>query len=206
MILLHYKQNGKYVFLFFENNISLKIRYETFIKFNLSVNLSVDEENLQKIKNDSDIYDIKDIVFDLLSRRLHSKDELRKKLLKKKFHLALINDTLDYLEKNNFIDEKKFIEQYIKHLSNKKYSKIQIITKLREKGIANHNITDMMDKYYSENNDSHNAKILALKKLNSLQNISTLSQKQKIFQFLYRKGFEIDLINKIIDDILNINK
>lgn len=203
MQIIRYYQKGNYVFLYFQNDVSLKIRYETFVKFNLSIDCFIDEENLQKIKEDSDIYDIKDKIFDLISRRPHSKDELRKKLLRKKFPLSLINETLDYLENKNFIDEDKFIVEYTKQLLSKKYSKIQIINKLKQKGITSEKIDDILKDYYSSVDDYENAKQLAIKKLKSYQNISPFSQKQKLFQFLYRKGFDIDIINKILDEIIN---
>lgn len=202
MQITRYFQKGNYIFLIFDNDISLKIRYETFVKFNLSINCIVVDDDLQKIKDDSDIYDIKDKIFDLISRRPHSKDELRKKLLRKKFPLSLINETLDYLENKNFIDQDKFIIEYTKQLLSKKYSKIQIINKLKQKGISDEKIDEMLKNFYNSDNDYENAKQLAIKKLKSYQNITPFSQKQKLFQFLYRKGFDIDVIYKILDEII----
>ena len=59
------------------------------------------------------IKDIEQKALDLLSLREHSRQELTRKLLKRKFELADIDVVLDKLMERKFLSEERFTEAYI---------------------------------------------------------------------------------------------
>jgi len=201
MVIKSYQQKGKYINIKFDDETCINIRYETFLAFKLTNNLNISEEDLAKLKYDSDTYDIKDKIFDLVSRRLHSKDELRIKLQKLGYQNNFINDVLNYLEEKKYLDDKKFAESYFKTLINKNKSKYEIIGKLKQKGINDELIENLFDKYYNQEVELENVLKLAKKKLKLLKNLPVNLQKEKLILFLLRKGYKIDIVKKITDKI-----
>ncbi len=201
MVIKSYQQKGKYINIKFDDETCINIRYETFLAFKLTNNLNISEEDLAKLKYDSDTYDIKDKIFDLVSRRLHSKDELRIKLQKLGYQNNVINDVLNYLEEKKYLDDKKFAESYFKTLINKNKSKYEIIGKLKQKGINDELIENLFDKYYNQEVELENVLKLAKKKLKLLKNLPVNLQKEKLIHFLLRKGYKINIIKNITDKI-----
>lgn len=197
------EKKRKYFLITLDNDNYL-IRYETFVKYKISLDLEIDNVLLKEIIKDSNTYDIKDKVFDLISRRLHTKRELKQKLLKKGFAENLIDEILDYLQDNGYIDEKQFANEYVNELIRKRNSKFMIINKLKQKGINEEIIEEVLLNKFSDDLEIENGIKLVQKKLRLLTNKTPLQKKQAIIQYLLNKGYNYDIVKVIIEKINNI--
>ena len=72
---------------------------------------------------------------DLLSRREHSRKELKDKLLLRFDSNELIQTTLDKLESNNLINELRFAEAYVRNRKRKGFGPKKILYELSTKGV-----------------------------------------------------------------------
>lgn len=81
------------------------------------------------------IKDIEQKALDLLSLREHSRQELTRKLLKRKFELADIDVVLDKLMERKFLSEERFTEAYINSRMKKGYGPLRIEQELQERGV-----------------------------------------------------------------------
>ncbi len=80
--------------------------------------------------------DIRRAALHLLARREHSKKELHRKLLHKKFNSTDIEIVLNDLKQTEFLNEDRFVENYISFRSKKGFGPLRIQAELFDKGIA----------------------------------------------------------------------
>lgn len=82
----------------------------------------------------------RDAALRLLTRRDHSINELFNKLLIRGFPSTEINETLKQLQKDNILNEARFIESYIRSRLVKGFGPLKICAELGRHGIDQHRI------------------------------------------------------------------
>lgn len=101
---------------------------------------------------------------------------------------------LIYLIENNFLNEERFSKSFVrgKHIY-KGWGKIKIINELKFRGISMKNINNALleideDKYLQRFHE------IAEKNWESISEKNKLKKNKKFIDFLFRKGYELDLI------------
>lgn len=126
--------------------------------------------------------------------------EIMKKLSDAGYPEGIVRQVLAYLNDYRYIDDDKYAAAYVRIKKNTK-SKRVIKMELKQKGIKKDIIDRVLSSEY-ENEESEDPELLAIKKAIEKKHIdpSSLSkeEKQKVLSSLYRKGFEIDKINRIL--------
>ena len=126
--------------------------------------------------------------------------EVRTKLESWDVPSETIPKLLQSLENENFINQDRFVEAYVGgKFRIKKWGKLKIAAGLRthqvpsmaiQQGLAQIPMTD-----YLETMRNHFEQ-----KCKELKNTTTAQNRQKIYNYLYSKGFEPDLIYKLFQD------
>ncbi|WFR54830.1 RecX family transcriptional regulator [Anaerocolumna sp. AGMB13025] len=164
---------------------------------------------IHQIKEDAEISEMvyRDIYNNTVLRRAKQKAlavlkfmdrteaELILKLKQADYTDPIISDVLTYINSYHYIDDERYASSYIRSKKDIK-SKRQIYAELVQKGIDKGNI----DQAFSEEYDNEESAILraVAKKSKSVKDM-TYEEKTKLIASLYRKGFQLDLIKKIID-------
>ncbi len=191
------------VTVYFDNEESLVIPYELFLKNTLFVDDILTEIELSKLKDKVEVYKIKQSSFVYLSGRNHSKYELKLKLLKKNYNKQLIELILSDLEALNYLDDREFAKQYI-NAKLKKNKGIRLIKlELSKKGVKREIIEEVSAKFLDDPRMKEAAKFLSEKKLKILQrkDQTNLQIKQKLFSFLSNKGFTPEIVKEAINNL-----
>ncbi|WKV09070.1 RecX family transcriptional regulator [Thermoanaerobacterium sp. CMT5567-10] len=127
---------------------------------------------------------------------MRTKKELIDKLKLIGYDDSIINNVLEKLIQQRYIDDEYYTELYIKEKKERLYSKYRIYNELYRKGIDPSIIASKLDKLYEDEIDT-------IKKLIIKKRIST-NDKLKIKNYLFRKGFMIEDINKaLLDEEVN---
>jgi len=123
---------------------------------------------------------------DILSRREHSRLELRQKLLTKGFPTELIEMVLQQLVQDNLLSEERFIDNFIHSRINKGYGPLRIQQELRQRGIEKEMIQQAID-----NNDEkwQQSAIQVRQKRFGTSLPKTPLERQKQSRFLLYRGF-----------------
>ena len=130
---------------------------------------------------------------DLLIRSDKTEKELRDKLKKDGYPEFIIDQTLAYIHSFHYINEENQLETYIRYHSRGK-SKIILKQELVKKGFDRELISAYLDELYNEEEE---LKIAEKKKIGSKESISQ-EEKEKIFRYLFRKGFkQSDIIREL---------
>lgn len=94
-----------------------------------------------------------DYALHYISRYPKTEKELKWQLMSKGYFTDDINQTIDFLKEKNFLNDKTFIESYVRsELVNKGKPTIAIIKKLQEKWADKHLIMDVIKEYEEDIN------------------------------------------------------
>jgi regulatory protein len=189
------------VYVLFDNEESIYLRYDTVLKFGLKKNDEITEKLLSRLLSEDYKLQIKELSFRLLTRRMHSVLELKRKLIKKKFPPESVEETVSELVERNYLDDRKFAEKYSEEkLKNNKTGVIKIRAELIQRGVDKGIIENVLAKYENSDTVLKNALLIAQKKLSSVQYSKTTDQKkkEKLFRFLISKGYSAEIIKNTL--------
>ena len=145
-----------------------------------------DPEALKKAKNQALRY---------LSYRDRSKWEVIQYLEKKEHSHLAIQQTLQYLENLDYIDDKRFALQWGQFkINKKKLGRNRLYLELLNKGIDREILDNILCTLYENNSEIQLATECARKKWETLKGIEVKKKKKRLFQHLKRRGFSADII------------
>lgn len=204
MIVTGLVRKGNKVKIFFDDESFITVSYEIAMESGLRKNDSFTEEEKNSVIRKNELFEIKNSAFRFLSRRIHSRYEVRLKLVQKKFDKRLIDEVLDYLQNKNYLNDTEFAEKFaLEKITLNKIGVHKLKGELLKKGVDRDIIDSILVKFEDDPQVMENAEKLAEKKLRQLsrKGINSLQKKQKLYQYLRSKGFQGEIISQIIDKI-----
>ena len=154
-----------------------------------------------------------------MAKKVFTVDEVKKKLEyycayqdrchqeveKKLTEFRLISEAkeliLIHLIQNNYLNEERFSQSYARgKFRIKKWGRRRIKQELRNRNISTYNIKSAMKEIDKEEYLSTLYE-LASSKEKSLKEKNSYIKQQKLLQYLYRRGFELDLIREVLRNI-----
>lgn len=200
---ISYSKSKEVFEVVFEDETKLLLNYNIFEKYKVSVDMDFSETEIQEMKYFSDIERAKSRAINYISGKLKTKYEVRLKLKEKDFTEDIIDEVIDILEKEEYLNDRLYCEVFIedkKQLNG--YGKNKIKSLLIQKGISKSLFEDFLDEFeYEEEFD--NALKMGIKKLNLLSNEEDIfKKKQKLINYLAYRGFSFDVINDVLREIL----
>jgi regulatory protein len=110
----------------------------------------------------------------------------------------LIESIIKKLKDYKFIDDAEFVKFWIEQRIKFKHKPLRAIEyELKQKGIDKNLIDNAMDEFDKSTFDLENAKKLAERKSSFYRNLSQEKRKEKVMNYLLRKGFSYDVVKKI---------
>lgn len=184
----------------FEDENELLVNYETFEKYKISLDSDFTLNEVLEMKYFSDIERAKLKAIKFVLGKFKTKMEVRKKL-NKEFDNDIIDEVLNFLEKNSYVDDRNYAIYFIEDKQKLNgYGKNKIKSLLIQKGISKQIIDEFI---FDEDNEFENALKMGIKKLNLLKNEENIfKKKQKIINYLAYRGFSFDIIQKVLGEIL----
>ncbi len=131
-----------------------------------------------------------------LAMREHSCDELRKKLINKSHDAILVDQLMIELIKENLVSDARFAESYWRSRSNKGYGPAKINRELEMKGVSSQTINDGLAEAEIDFFAVVEAAYLKKYKNKGWQDYKEKAKRQA---FLYRRGFDTELINHALE-------
>ena len=175
-----------------------------FLNSGLKKGDEISEDRFSFLIEQNKLFHIKQRAFRLLGRRQHSSSELRRKFWQKDYDQKLIDEVLEDLNKNGYLNDKEFIRAFVAEKSKtKKWSSKKIKGELRKRGL-NQNLIDEVLNADTGGNDYENAMEVARKKfeLLSKRNLEQKELRNKLSTYLFSKGFDYEIIKEICNKLL----
>ncbi|QSX05036.1 RecX family transcriptional regulator [Sedimentibacter sp. zth1] len=196
------KKNNKRVSVFLDNKFAFGLDLEIYLKYNLSKGVKLDDEFIEKILKAEDFSKALNYSIALLTRKDRTEKEIITKLLEKDYEKNIIDNVITKLKEYNYINDTIYCEKYINDklkFSKNGINKIKngLYQKGVDKGIISQKIS-MIDK----EQEYERALAIAEKKIKTYKEMEMIKIKSKLFRFLVSKGYDFDVANKVISQLI----
>lgn len=149
-----------------------------------------------------DLSKAKSYAYRLLAIRSRSIKEIKEKLKKKGFEERLMLEVIDYLERLGYLNDYQFASGWVNsRISTKPIGLRKLRYELKDKGIDNKIIEEVLNKLKENYNEYEAACDLAKSRIKRLSKVDKLKAKRRIFDYLLRRGFSYELVCEIIADL-----
>ena len=166
------------------------------LKFNIISNMEIDDKTYNEIQ-DMLYKRGKERILYLLDTRDYSSYEIYNKLLDNGYTRDVALKVRDEMVNKGFVNDEEYVKRYIrKHIENKPKNKV--ILELKNKSIPDDIISfgfESMDKNLIESKAIEGINKILLKKNYSRDDFS-YEEREKLKGYLYRKGYDMDQINR----------
>lgn len=203
------KRTKEWYFIYLSDGREILSYIDFIIKFNIKIGKHLTEENIQEIKSSSDLLLAKEIAYKFLSYRPRTQKEVEEKLKLKGFPDDVVSKVINDIKRYGFINDLEYTKNFILNkMRSKTLGKIALKQILLSKGILNETIDQVLAERENLIDEFEMALELAEKKLNQIKSskrkkMNKNEQKRKIYEFLTRRGFTWDTINRVINTIFN---
>ena len=174
------------------------VTYDFFNDLKLSLEDEIDFDTYKEILKENQYNMAKNFALGKISYSQKTSFELEKLLKDNDFDTDVINKTIEFLKSYKLIDDKAYVKSFINDKSNiSKWSRNKIRYALRSKKIDDQLIETYLS-YISDEEEFQKAYDFAIKKSRGKTDYDT---KQKVYRYLSSKGFEYDIISRVIGEI-----
>lgn len=199
------KNNPERYNIFLEEKFAFSVDEAVLIRYQLTKGKEVDQWTIEEMVFEDQVRKAFNAALNFLSFRMRSEGEVRTKLKEKEYGEAVIDEAVKKLYELNFLDDLAFSEALMRtQMKSAKKGPRAIQQDMQKKGIDKQMQKDVLDSY-SEEEQLDIAKGLAEKIAVKEQKKTPNQIKQKINDFLMRKGYPRSVIQQAVD-VLDLEK
>lgn len=195
--------NQKRYSIYIDEKFAFGVSEEDLIYFKLKENLEITEQRYNYIMEYVIYTKAKDKAYKFLGYKARSEKEVRDKLTKENYPQEIIDRIIELFKHYNYINDENYTKAYINNrIKFKPRAKRMLKYELAQKGIDSDTIENIID---SSNIDETDIAInLLQKKLKNKKDIEQ-KEKQRIYNYMLRRGFDYETINKAFKEVLNLH-
>jgi len=188
---LKLQKNKSRANVYLDNVFVCGLEVSTIAQNYLKIGTEISQLELEKIQLESEVERAKEKALSLLERQKYTKKQLRTKLSSKGYLPNVIDEAITKLEEYGYISDTDFAESFLRSTSTK--SKKEIMFALKSKGVNDKVISEVLED--SKINEEDTISRLAEKFMKYKE--PNVENKKKMIAYLYRKGFDLSLINSV---------
>lgn len=200
-------KNSMYILTLDDSN-KIKIHEDLILKYELLLSKMIDNNLLEKLLLENQVYEIYELALKYLNVRLRSRKELMKYLIKKEYSQEQIDEVIQILSKQGYLDDKTYTISFIHDkILMSSYGPNKIKSELESAGISTDVINENIS-CFTEKMEKERIEKLVNKQIKQNHNKGSMILKRKIQSYLLNLGYSIELINqnlngkKLVDDNL----
>ncbi|TET07955.1 MAG: regulatory protein RecX [Candidatus Atribacteria bacterium] len=192
------------VVIYIDNKAKYKLNENIIKLLDIYVGKKLSDQEIEKVISEDKIVRGKEYLLRLLSRRIYSRYEISRKLNSKGYPENIIAKLILWLENNNYINDELFAKMWAQfRLQNKPIGRYKLNQELRLKGIKQDIIQKVIDETYNEIDELTLARNLIKEKIVSSEIKNIRIDPKKIYNFLLRRGFSVEVSRNIYDELNN---
>ena len=201
---IEYQKKNKSRFnIYLDDEYAFPIDVNILIKYSLKKDMLLSGELIDDILKSEEKISVYNYGISVLSRIAKSEYELRLKMQEKGFDSGLIDNAINTLKEQKYLDDERYCEMFINDKINiSKYGVRKIKEALYFKGIDKQIIEDKINTILPEAEDER-AIILGEKKLFSIKEEDTRKKGIKLSNYLIGRGFEYETVKKAVKKLMN---
>ena len=199
------KKNNDRVNIYVDGEFFMAVFTELIYTFNLKKGMEIDQNNLTYILKEEMYIKAKNKALNILSKADQSEKKIREKL-SPEFEEDTIDIVIEFLLKSKFIDDDLLAQKIVNtNVNLNKCGRNKIKQNLYNKGISIESINEAISEI-DKDVEFENAMYLAKKRYERVKNEDKRKIYQKISQHLAYKGFDYDIIKRVLNKLLNFDE
>lgn len=197
-----FQKNNKRVNVYLDNKFGFGIDLENFVKAGLKVNQELSEEKVKEIVKKAEFQKTLDKLLRFATLRPRSEKEVKDWLKRKKVHESLHKELFDRLKRLELVDDIKFALWWVEQRQAFRPKSLRILRQeLGIKGINKDTVNEVLGSIKID--EAKIARELLARKAYKWKSLPARDARQKMSQYLARKGFGWELIGDVVDAFLN---
>jgi regulatory protein len=190
--------------LLVDNRPPFFIDAETVFKHSLKIGDTLSETQWYKIRLEADTAWLKYRAMQILSRRMISERDLRRKLSEEKRSKDIREAVISQLKGYGFLDDMQFAASFVRsQMAHGPKSRPYLKKKLFEKGIYDPIATEAMNQQLEDFDEKAAVKAIAEKKYQTVKHLPPQKAKLRVVNFLKSRGFPWSAIRDAIEGIFD---
>lgn len=198
------KNNFRYS-LYSESEFITGVSESTLTELNLRKGTVISQELYLQIEANEERVAIKGYLLRLLGRRDHASHELRLKGIKKDYDKSILDELIAELEEKDYINNYSFAKKFVHDkFEFNQWGPNKIRMHLLQKKIDKKIVDSIIVEHLSTQQRVDTIMELVRKKKKSFLRTDPDKRRKKIFDYLFRKGFNSNVILARMDELLKI--
>ena len=149
--------------------------------------------------NRDDFDSAKEYALKLLEYRERSEQEIRERMVRKKYGEEVVDKTIEFLKNQNLLNDRRFARMWTESCLRRNYGRWKVQADLNGKGVDGDIIEEVLKESYSKVNEAQLALSLVQKKWPSLEKNNVVLR--RLAGSLQRRGFSFEVIAEVIRQI-----
>ncbi len=175
-------------------------------RFRLREGMSLTPEQIHEIERGEIRQECFDAAMRSLESRLHSRSELRRKLMRKEWGEQIIDGVLDDLKRMDYIDDERFAKTKAQSAAeHKHHGRRRAYLELLRSGITGEVAKKACNDIYAHSDTPTIVRQLAEKQAVRLRKLEPMVARRRLTGFLMRRGYDYDVIRPVMDEVLGRN-
>jgi regulatory protein len=172
-------------------------------KFRLREGMQLTPEQVDQVQQGEVRQECFDAAMRALESRLHSRAELKKKLMRKEWGVPVIDGVLDDLQRLGYVDDARFAKtKAMSAAQYKHHGRRRAFMELLRSGVKGEVADRALDEVYEKTDSVAVAKALAQKQAARLKRLDPMVARRRLVGMLQRRGFDYDAIKPVVDEVL----
>lgn len=173
------------------------------IRFKLKEGMNLSQDQLDAILKGAVRQECFDSAMKFLQRRMHSRSELLRKLVKQEYTPATVEEVLADLQRMGYVDDERFAQaKAMSAAQHRQHGRNRAMVELLRKGVERETARSAVQAVYEGTDSLGIARKLASKRAASLRRLEPMVARRRLAGMLARRGFEYEVVKPVIDEVL----
>ncbi len=196
------KKSRRYL-IFVDDKLTTEVNEEVIATLGLRRNQPITPERLAQIATAQQDSEVRQAAMNLLDYRARTRQELLRRLRRKKLPEDSIQRVIADLAAKGLIDDHQFAQQMVDSLRRRTdLSKQAIVNKLRQAGVDCETTAAVINEELADYDERSHAEQAAAKHIRKLANLEPTVQRRRLYSYLQRRGFSHHVIIEVIQQLL----
>src|SRR3954449_11486006 len=172
-------------------------------RFRLSEGMQLTPEQVGRIQLGAVKQECFDDAMRSLERRLHSRVELQRKLLRKEYGETVVSAVLEDLARLGYLNDEQFARtRALSAAQHKHHGRRRARVELIKAGVKGEVAERALSDVYAEHDSTAVARELAHKQAARLRKLEPFVARRRLVCMLQRRGFDYESIRPVVDEVL----
>jgi len=189
--------------IYFDGKFAFTVKLNVVAKFRLREGMNLSPEQIEAIERGEIRQECLDRAMKYLSGRLHSGQELSRKLLRQEYSQAMIDEVLVELRRLGYVNDERFAKtKALSAAQHKHHGPRRAMMELMKAGVKREVAQGAVAEVYESNDNVAEARKLAHKQAARLKKLHPQVARRRLVGMLQRRGFDYDSIKPVIEEVI----